>query len=70
MMNERQFEGLRWFHPNTCAALSSLFNLHVNAEILAESIRELISRSPYFNPVEVFGRLDQDANGIISLAEF
>lgn len=44
--------------------------LHIDAENLAEGIREIITSSGQFDARDLFRRMDMDGNGVISIGEF
>jgi hypothetical protein len=58
------------FSYETERRIQGLLSLHVEAEGLAESLRQRLSRSPSFNTYDAFKNVDCDKNGFITQDEF
>ncbi|CAG9325661.1 unnamed protein product [Blepharisma stoltei] len=60
----------RVFSRDTTSLFIDVLRLHLDAERVAESLRQRLSRRPEFNMHEAFQAIDRDRNGYITIDEF
>jgi Ca2+-binding EF-hand superfamily protein len=60
----------RVFGVETQVRMNRVFRLHLDAERLAESLRQRLSRIPSFNLYDAFKAVDKSNDGVITLDEF
>jgi hypothetical protein len=70
MLGARLSERRRVFAFETETRIQRLMQLHVEAEELAETLRQRLCRSPSFNTYNAFKDVDVDQNGFITKDEF
>lgn len=58
------------FLPDTQCSFRALWRCHFQSEVQAETIRQRLSRNPYFNVYEAFNSLDLNDDGRITRDEF
>lgn len=68
--NLPRHERRRAFRLSTESALIKTLKLHLENEIVAESLRQRLDRRPSFSLSEAFTSLDRDRKGYVTLGEF
>ena len=68
--NVGRAERRRVFGADTLYKLTKVMRLHLESEIVAESLRKRLARRPSFSMHEAFQAVDKDRNGYITFGEF
>lgn len=58
------------FLPDTQLEFRAVWRTHMRSEVASETVRQRLSRMPYFNVYEAFNSLDMNDSGAISREEF
>lgn len=68
--NTEYFDNLTVFSPDTLNLILDTFRLLLDAESLAERVRQKLTRMPDFSLHQAFTAIDKDRNGFITIDEF
>ena len=70
MLQQRSGGGRRVFTIETESCIQRLLSLHVEAEEMAESLRQRLARSRSFNTYDAFKDVDSNRSGFVTKDEF